>query len=178
VGKRGKKIMKNTCSSISNFLEKYFDQEATNKERLLVERHLQECQACQDALRSMEELRALIKNPVEEAIQKEDFPWVWQKIEREIRLQKKQTWWQALRSWLDVSPLFEKKVWIPAVATAVVLLFITAQIFFKKISSYSETSVVEYIESETNNVMVYDIEKSKLTVIWIFEEPEEDSATS
>jgi len=170
--------MKDLCSSTSKLLEKYFDQEVTDKERLLVEGHLKDCSACQSALMSMEELRTLIKNPVEEAVQKENFPWVWQKIEREIRLQEKRTWWQALRSWLDVTPLFKKKVWIPAVATVVVLLFITAQIFFKKIPSYSEASVVEYVESETNNVMVYDLEKAKVTVIWLFEEPEEESATS
>jgi hypothetical protein len=126
----------------------------------------------------MEELRTLIKVPIEEAVQKEDFPWVWQKIEREIRLQEKLTWWQSLRSWLDVSPLFKKKVWIPAMATLVVLLFITAQIFFKKIPSYSGASVVEYVESETNNVMVYDLEKAKVTVIWLFEEPEEEVSPS
>ena len=126
-------------------------------------------------VKSMEELRALIKVPVEEAVQKEDFPWVWQKIEREIRSQEKLIWWQSLRSWLDVSPLLKKKVWIPAVATIVVLLFITTQIFFKKIPSYSGASVVEYVESETNNVMVYDLEKAKVTVIWLFEEPEEGS---
>jgi len=126
----------------------------------------------------MEGLRTLIKIPVEEAVQKEDFPWVWQKIEREIRLHEKLTWWQSVRSWLDVSPLFKKKVWIPAVATLVVLLFITSQIFFKKIPSYSGASVVEYVESETNNVMVYDLEKPKVTVIWLFEEPEEEFAIS
>jgi len=124
--------MKDSCSSISKHLEKYFDQEVTDKERLLVEGHLQDCLACQDALKSMEELRTLIKVPVEEAAQKEDFPWVWQKIEREIRLKEKQTWWQFLRPWLDLSPLFKKKVWIPAVATIMVLLFITTQIYFKK----------------------------------------------
>jgi len=170
--------MKDLCFSTSKLLEKYFDQEVTDKERLLVETHLKDCSACLSALRSMEELRTLIKTPVEEAVQKEDFPWVWQKIEREIRLQEKQTWWQSLRSWLDLSPLLKKKVWIPAVATAVVLLFITAQIFFKKIPSYSETSVVEYVESETYNVMVYDIEKAKVTVIWVFEEPEKDFAST
>jgi hypothetical protein len=63
-------------------------------------------------------------------------------------------------------------------ATLVVLLFITAQIFFKKIPSYSGASVVEYVESETNNVMVYDLEKAKVTVIWLFEEPEEEVSPS
>jgi hypothetical protein len=126
----------------------------------------------------MEELRTLIKVPVENAAQKEDFPWVWQKIEREIRLQENQTWWQSLRSLLDLSPLFRKKVWIPAAATIMVLLFITTQIYFKKIPSYSGASVVEYVESETNNVMVYDLEKAKVTVIWLFEEPEEEVSPS
>jgi len=168
--------MKDSCSSISKLLEKYFDQEVTDKERLLVEGHLQDCPACRDALTSMEEVRTLIKIPIEKAAQKEDFPWVWQKIEREIRSQEKRAWWQSLRSWLDLSPLLKKKVWIPAVATVVVLLFITAQVIFKKTPSYSETSVVEYVESETNNVMVYDLEKAKVTVIWLFEEPEKEPA--
>jgi anti-sigma factor RsiW len=176
--KRGVRQMKNSCSSISNLLEKYFDQEVTDKEKLLVESHLQDCAACQDALKSMEKLRTLIKVPVEEALQKEDFPWVWQNIERKIRLQEKQPWWQSIHSWLDISPLFKRKVWIPAVATAAVLLFITTQIIFKNTSSYPDASVVEYVESETNNVMVYDLEKAKVTVIWLFEGPEEEALPS
>jgi len=170
--------MKDFCSSVSKLLEKYFDQEVTDEERLLVEGHLQDCPACQDVLSSMEKLRTLIKVPVEEAVQKEDLPWVWQKIEREIRLQEKLTWWQSLRPWLDLSPLLKKKVWIPAVATIMVLLFISAQIFFKKIPSYSGASVVEYVESGTNNVMVYDLEKARVTVIWLFEGPEEEASPS
>ena len=167
--------MKDSCSSVSPLLEKYFDKEVTDKERLFVEGHLQDCPACRGNLTSMEKMRTLIKVPVEEASQKEDFPWLWQKIEREIRLQEKLTWWQSLRSWLDVSPLFKKKVWIPAVATLVVLLFITGQIIFKRAPSYPGASVVEYVESETNNVMIYDLEKAKVTVIWVFEEPEKES---
>jgi cytochrome b subunit of formate dehydrogenase len=126
----------------------------------------------------MEKIRTLIKVPVEEASQREDFPWLWQKIEREIRLQEKLTWWQSLRVWLDVSPLFKKKVWIPAAATLVVLLFITGQIIFMKTPSYPDSSVVEYLESPTSNVMVYQIEKPKVTVIWLFEEPQEEASPS
>jgi len=170
--------MKDSCSSISKLLEKYFDREVTDKERVLVEGHLHGCPACRDVLTSLEELSTSIKVPVEEALQKEDFPWVWQKIEREIRTQKKLTWWRSFRSWTDVSPLFKRKVWIPAVATVVVLLFITAQIVFKETPSYPEASVVQYVESSTDNVMVYQLEKPKVTVIWVFEEPEKDQTTS
>jgi anti-sigma-K factor RskA len=175
---RGERQMKDSCSSISRLLEKYFDQETTDEERLLVENHLQDCAFCQEALKSMEGLRALIKSPVEEALHNEDFPWVWQNIERQIRLQEKPTWRQSIRSWLNISPLFKRKVWIPAVATAVVLLFVTTQIILKKTTSYPDASVVEYVESKTNNVMVYDLEKKKVTVIWLFEGPEEEALPS
>jgi len=170
--------MKNSCSSVSTLLEKYFDQEVTDEERFLVGGHLQDCPVCRDALKSMEELRTLMSAPVEEAVQKEDFPWVWQKIEREIRLQKKRTWWQSLRSWLDVTPLFNRKVWIPAVATVVVLLFISTEIILKKTPSYPDGSVVEYVESQSHNVMVYQLEEPKVTVIWLFEGPEEERTTT
>jgi len=170
--------MKDSCSSVSKLLEKYFDLEVMDEERLLVEGHLQDCLACRNALRSMEELRTLIKVPVEEAVRKEEFPWVWQKIEREIRsTQEKLTWWQSLRSRLDVPPLFKRKVWIPAVATVAVLLFLTAQIIFQKPPSYSDASVVDYVESQTDNVMVYQLEKPKITVIWLFEGPKKDQTT-
>ena len=170
--------MNDSCSSASKLLEKYFDQEATDKERLLVESHLQDCLACRGALTSMEDMRTLIKVPVEEAVREEDFPWVWQKIEREIRSREKLTRWQSLRPWLDVFPLFKKKVWIPAVATVVVLLFITGQIIFRKTPSYPDSSVVEYLESPTYNVMVYQTEQPKVTVIWLFEGPEEEASPS
>jgi hypothetical protein len=170
--------MTDSCSSVSKLLEKYFDREVTDRERLLVEGHLQSCPACREALTSMEGLRTLIKAPVEEATQQEDFPWVWQKIEREIRLQEKVSGWQFLRSWMDLSPLFKKKVWIPAVATVIVLLFISTQVILKKIPSYSDTSVVEYIESETHNIMVYESEKAKMTMIWLFDEEDQESSRS
>ncbi len=169
--------MTNSCSSVSTVLEKYFDQEVTDEERFLVEGHLQNCPECRDALKSMEELRTLMRVPVEDAVRTEDFPWVWQKIAREIRLQEKRTWWQSLRSWLDVTPLFKKKVWVPAVATVAILLFISTQVIFKKTPSYPDVSVVEYVESQTDNVMVYQLEEPKVTVIWLFEGPEEDRTT-
>lgn len=166
--------MKDSCSAISKLLEKYFDQEVTDEERFFVDAHLVDCHACQEMLRSMEKIRDWVKAPVEEAAKQEDFPWVWEKIERAIRKEEKRTFWEALPSWLQISPLFRRKVWIPAVAAMVVTLLITLPLLLKKPPSSPGTSVVEYVESETNNVMVYDSENSKMTLIWLFEEPEKE----
>jgi anti-sigma-K factor RskA len=170
--------MKDSCSAVSRLLEKYFDQEVTNKERSLVEAHLLDCHACQDVLSSMEKIRDLIKAPVEEAVQKEDFPWIWQKIERGIRLEERPTFLETLQSWLQISPLFQRKVWIPAVAAVAIVLLITIPLLFKKTPSFPSPSVVEYVESQTHNVMVYESENTKVTVIWLFEEPEKETPSS
>ncbi len=169
--------MKESCSALSKLLEKYFDQEMTDEEKSVVETHLLDCQACQEVLRSMEELRHLVRAPVEEAVQKEDFQWIWQKIERGIRLEERPTFWETLRSWLQISPLFQRKVWIPAVAVAIILI-ITIPLFFKKNSSLLDQSVIEYVESQTHNVMIYESENKKVTVIWLFEGPAEENSSS
>jgi len=170
--------MKSECSSISKLLDKYFDQEVTPEERSLVEGHLPDCSACQMALDSMQNLRLLIKGPVEEAVEKENFPWVWQKIEKGIQRKERLGLLDSLKSWLDVTPLLKRKIWIPAVAAAVILILITAPLLFKKTTSYPPLSVVEYVESETYNVMIYESEDEKVTVIWLFNGPQEESSTS
>src|SRR4030043_918048 len=168
--------MKDSCSSIPQLLERFFDRQATDEERSLVERHLPICQTCHERLTLLEELRKAIKVPVDEALKEETFPWVWEKIERGIRLEKKPSWQESFRSWLDLSLLLRKKVWIPAGATAIVLAPVASPLLFKKTPSYSERSVVEYLESQDYNVMVYESEKAKVTIIWLFEE--EESSTS
>lgn len=171
--------MKESCSSVSKLLEKYFDREVTGEERSIVESHLQDCSSCQEGLKAMEGLRLLIKAPVDEADRKEDFSWVWQKIEREIRQEKRLPWKESLRDWLSGIPLFRKRIWIPAVAAIAILLVVFTPYFYKKTTSSSQASVVEYVESQTHNVMVYELEKDNVTVIWLLEDSEkEDLPTS
>ncbi len=169
--------MKNPCLS-TKLLERYFDQEVSPEERTLVENHLIECLSCQERLKFMGFLREAIKKPAEEALEKETFPWVWEKIEREIQKEQKSFWWETIRLRVGTLPFLKKKVWIPALATLMVLLFVTAQVLFKKIPSYSEETVVKYLESSSYNVMVYQLEKQKVTIIWLFEETEKEASPS
>jgi anti-sigma-K factor RskA len=130
------------------------------------------------ALDSMQNLRNLIKSPVEEAADKETFPWIWEKVEKGIQRKERPGLWDFLKSWLDVTPFLKKRIMIPAVSVAVILILITAPLLLKKTTSYPTLSVVEYVESETYNVMVYEVETPQVTVIWLFEGPGEESSAS
>jgi len=169
--------MKDSCSRPLKLLGKYLDGEATDQEKELVGNHLRECQACQAELNSMKELHTLIATTVDESARQEDFPWVWQKIERQIQAQEKPSWLQSLRERLSLSPFLRRRVWVPALAVA--LLVVAAAPFLLKItSSPAAASVVVYVESQTNNVMVYESETGPETavVIWLFEEPGDESS--
>ena len=166
--------MKDSCPFASKLLGKYFDGEATSEEKDRIEAHLHGCPSCRRDLHAMGRLRAAVEAPVEEALQKEEFQWVWQKIERKIRLEERPTWQERVRGWLEAFRLPQKRVLLPA-AAAVVLLLIAGQVLFPKTPSYPGRSVVEYVESQTGTVMVYQPEKADFTLIWLFEDPEEET---
>jgi anti-sigma factor RsiW len=169
--------MKDSCSSISRLLEKYFDRETTSDEGILVQDHLRQCAACQAQLKSMEELRTTLRTPVDEAVQKETFAWVWQKVEREIQDRPKPSWQESIRAWFGLSFPFRRRVWIPAVAAALLIIAIGSPLLFKETPSQTELSIVEYVQSDTNNVMVFESEKENVAIIWLFEGTEGDSST-
>ena len=132
--------MKGPCFSISELLDKYFDHEATDEEKALVEGHLKGCTSCQEVLKSLSKLRNLIKAPVEEALQKEQFEWVWQRVREKIREEEKFTLWESVQSWMNPSRFFQRNVWIPAaVATLVV---ITVLLIFPAKSDLTITSIL------------------------------------
>ncbi len=166
--------MKDTCPS--ELVEKYFDQEVTEKERSLVEGHLKGCPTCRSALERMEAIRALVKAPVEEAGQVENFQPVWRNIEREIRSVEKPHWKESIRRWFKIRPIVRKRVWVPAAVAAIILMVVVAPLFFKKTPSPSSSSVVEYVESESYNVMVYELDKGN-TVIWLLDRPETEGSS-
>ena len=170
--------MKDPCSSVAPLLDKYFDGEASAEEKETIERHLTDCGACQGVLESMGHLSALIRTPVEASVEQEAFPWVWQKIQREIQVQPRTTWWESLRARFGPFLFPKRRTWVPAAVAVLILLSVSASFFFRQAPSHKDLSVVEYVESSACNVMVYESDQEQLTVIWLFECPEKEASPS
>ena len=169
--------MKHLCNSVSELLEKYVDREVTEQERALVETHLLDCSSCRDDLKSLEELSNVMKVSLGEMARGEEFDRVWLKVRRELRSEEKTAWWERVRSWFALPVLHQKRVWVPAVAAMLVLIFVTVPLLLKKSPSLPEDFGVEYVESKTNNVMVYEVGPA-VTGIWLFEGDEEEATPS
>ena len=167
--------MKDSCAVVSELLEKYFDHEATEEERAGFETHLHGCSACRDRLKAMEGLRHVLKAPVDEVYRKEDFYRVWQRIERGIQPDGALPWRASVERWIGAA--FRKRIWIPAAAAIVALVLVLAPSVLRKSPSPYDTSVVEYVESQNYNVMVYESDKGSVTVIWLFEGPEKEGSS-
>jgi anti-sigma factor RsiW len=169
--------MKRLCNSVSELLEKYVDQEVTEQEKTLLETHLLDCSSCRDDLKSLKELSNVMKISLGEMAREEDFDRVWAKIKRGVRSEERRPWWEIFRFWLGLPVLLQKRVWIPAVAAILVLIFVTVPLLMKKSPSLPVDFGVEYVESKTNNVMVYEVGPTA-TVIWLFEGDEEEATPS
>jgi anti-sigma factor RsiW len=159
--------MKGACSLSAELLERYMDSEMTDRERGVVETHLAECPSCSELLRSMMEFSAMIKVPAAEHPSNAEYDRLWRHIKNES--QKK----RAPR--FDFLGFLRQRIWVPASAVALVLVIVAASLLFKKTTTVPGRFGVEYVESKTNNVVVYEVEKSNVTVIWLLEGPEEDS---
>ena len=164
--------MKDSCAATLELLEKYFDHEVSDEERSGIETHIEDCPDCRDRLRTMEGLRHLLKAPVDEVEQKEDFSRVWLRIERGIQPEETPAWGESIRRWIDL--ILRKRVWVPAAAVIVAIFLALTPSVLKRSPSSSDPSVVEYVESQDYNVMVYESEKGNVTVIWLFEGPEKE----
>ena len=144
-----------------------------------MEGHLSQCRACRGLVAEMEELGNLLKAPIEEAVRQGDFYRVWRNVQREIRENPRLSRWESFRSWVDASSLFRKRVWVPALAAAMLILsFIVVPVLMRKDTSHMMLSAVEYVESPDYNVMVYEGEQEDVTVIWLFDRPDQEAPTS
>ena len=170
--------MKPDCAFPAELLGRYFDRETTEDERVRVEEHLPGCPVCGEILREMDSLQGLLKSSLEkETATAEETGQMWARIEAGIRRKERSLSWRPDWSWLRWRPLTLRNAWIPGLAAAALALIVLVPFLFQSPSTPSG-SVVEYVESQTHNVMVYEFEKTKVTVIWLLDGSEQEKPAS
>ncbi len=158
------------CKQARRFLDRFVDGELADKIASRVEQHAGGCPRCGGYIESTRSIgRAINASGMAVRSQASLSEQEWARLEEAVEKKKRifiENPFLNLWRWLTFYP---RPVWVSAFAAAALIVALTTT----NMLHYGETSlshpVVEYVESESSQVMVIMPEQSPVTVIWFFE---------
>lgn len=151
--------MKDQYSDIKKLLERYYDNELSEKEKIEVEGHLTTCTECKEELKSIEGLSVLIREYGTMEPEEETFEKVWHGVREGIVK--------------TVGARLALPYTLLLTAVFVVLLMLAWLFYPYKTEELPEAKtglvVVEAVESSPKGVMVFNANGGSVAVIWLFE---------
>ncbi|QTA93709.1 anti-sigma factor family protein [Desulfonema magnum] len=149
-------------------LNKFFDKELRPDERAQMTEHLRDCPSCQKALQENESLSALFTDSLDKSVSQaipDDFEYrIISKLE--TRNSKLESLIPILNSQFSILNSL-KKFFIPAMATAILILFFS---FTKPPASVAGPSaIVSSFTGDIASVMILETPESHQTIIWFNE---------
>ncbi len=148
------------CDSI--LLSRFLDQELGPDQHAKLEAHLRDCPFCQKTAREHHALADLFKAKVEKAVSLTDFGHLERQVMDRVR-DVQEPWWQKAGSLL-----FSKKMLIPAVSAAVMLI-----LFFSyprpPEQAIGPSAIINSFTGDISSVMILETPKSRQTIIWFDE---------
>lgn len=171
--------MKSQCRHIGGLIERYHDNELSERERKEVEGHLSTCTECKRELKSLEGLSVLVREYGSSAAEGETFEKVWHGVRSEIGEAAVEVGLALPRRARLALPTNKVRhslrlLYRPLLATALLTLLVLVWLFYPdKTKELSETKaglvVVESVESSPGGVMVFNTNGGSVAVIWLFE---------
>jgi hypothetical protein len=162
----------NECERIEESLGRWHDGELSAGESDVVRAHVTGCADCSAAQQRLEKIElALSKLLVAEAPKIEFAPF-WRELER--RIDEKTPWHKELidraRGWVEAP----RSAWAVPALIAVLLAVISYESYFPFWRSRNNLATVESIDSYGRNVALLREDESKTTVIWLYQNQEDD----
>ncbi len=165
--------MRDQCRHIEGLIERYHDNELSERQREEIENHLSTCIDCKRELESLEGLSVLIREYGSSATEEGTFEKVWYGVREGMR--------DTTVGAIHELPLPRNKVWHsvkllyrPLLVAALLVLLVLAWLLYPdKTKELSETKsglvVVESVESSPGGVIVFNTNGGSVAVIWLFE---------
>jgi anti-sigma factor RsiW len=143
-------------------LNRFFDQEVGPGESIRIREHLKHCDSCQRALRDHHALSTHFRTGLAEGVSRADLA----KIEENVLavIQRKETPWRTRLRELFLG----KRFYVPAAATAVVLVLFLA-LFRHPSPMPGPSAIVSSVEGDVASVMILETPESHQTIVWITE---------
>ncbi len=171
--------MKRQCEEIEKLLGPWLDRELSQAEAQQVETHLEECHACSRAKEQLERLQNSLKSFLEARASGVSFEPFWRELQERILEQK--PWYGALWDWARLALYPPRLTWAIPLVIVLLLAILSLEQFVPGWGlgpGRNNLAAVESIDGHGLNVAVFRESKTKTTVIWLFQNQEEENESS
>jgi predicted anti-sigma-YlaC factor YlaD len=160
------------CDRIQESLERWLDGELDAVETENVRAHVAGCATCSAARQRFEKIEGALKQVFVVEAPKVEFTSFWHELDR--RIHRKIPWYRGLldrvRGW-EGTP---RSAWAVPVLIALLLALFSVESYFPFWRSRNNLATVVSIDSHGRNVALLREDESKTTVIWLYQNQEDD----
>lgn len=171
--------MKTDCEAIENLLGAWLDGELDRSDAERVEMHVQGCSSCLRTKERLEQLQASLKDVLRAEASQLPFDPFWNGVCQ--RILEKRAWPARIREWLASALYPQRLAWAIPVVIVFLLGVLSLEQFFpgwRWGSSPGNAAAVDSIDGHGFNVAVFRESKTKTTVIWLFENQEDENESA
>lgn len=167
------------CENVRKSLGAFLDEELNGSEAERIRMHVQGCPSCLAEKEQLERLQASLKGVLEGRASGVAFGPFWDGVRR--RILEKKPWTARLWDWVRPALYPERLAWAIPVAIVLLLAIVSLEQFFpgwRWGSNRGNTTAVDSIDGHGFNVAVFRESKTKTTVIWLYENQEEEDESA
>lgn len=165
------------CESIRKSLDAWLDGELGGPEAGGVEGHLQECAACLEQKRRLERIQLMLKDSLEREASRLSFRSFWSGVEQ--RISARRPGYENLLARLRPLLQPQRLAWAaPLMILFLLAIFYSEPYFVAWRAGQSNLASVESIDTHGFNVAVFKESETKTTVIWLFDNQEDEETSS
>lgn len=165
------------CESVRESLGAWLDGELHSADAGSIQAHLDECASCSRDCRQLDRLQSALKGALAAQASELAFEPFWHGVQQ--RIQDKRTWRVVLSEWVESTFSAPPLAWaVPALILAFLGLWSLNSVVpvWRQEAQRNNFASVESIDAYGRNVALFREDETKTTVIWLYQEGENDSA--
>lgn len=167
------------CEAVTGLLGRWLDGELGPSEAEQVGLHLQECPLCLAEKERLERLQVSLKSVLEQGASGVRFEPFWNGVLQKIL--DKRSWHTHLQNWISSTLYPQRLAWAIPVAIVLLLAVLSLEEYipvWSENSAKANLATVESIDGHGFNVAVFRESKTNTTVIWLYQDPEDEDESS
>jgi hypothetical protein len=162
----------NECERVEESLARWLDGELSATENEQVRAHVSGCANCSAAQGRAERLDRALQESLTADAGKIAFPLFWRELER--RIEAKRPWYSDLLVRARTFGSAPRAAWAVPALIAILIAILSYESYFPTVRPRSNLATVESIDAYGRSVALLREDESKTTVIWLYQNQEDD----